>query len=112
MVATAAAEGIDELRLVQADSAVTRDELVFAAELLFREIEIAGRGGTDFGPALVMLAEEGRRQGLRFTVAYLTDLDGRFPDAELARELDVLWIVPSRVRIKPPFGRVLEMTAR
>ena len=112
VVATAAAEGIDELRLVQADSAVTRDELVFAAELLFREIEIAGRGGTDFGPTLVMLAEEGRRQGLRFTVAYLTDLDGRFPDAELARELDVLWIVPSRVRIKPPFGRVLEMTAR
>ena len=112
VVATASAEGIDELRLVQADATVTRDEVVFAAELLFREIEVAGRGGTDFGPALSLLAEEGRRLGTRFTVAYLTDLDGRFPEAETMRGLDVLWVVPTKTAIVPPFGRVLEMRAR
>jgi predicted metal-dependent peptidase len=112
LVSTAAAEGIDELRLVQADCAVTHDEHVFAAELLFREVGIVGRGGTDFGPALRHLAEDGRRQGQRFTVVYLTDLDGRFPEAEEARSLDVLWVVPSRPATMPPFGRVLEMGSR
>lgn len=112
LVATATAEGFEELRLVQADASVTRDELVFAAELLFREIEICGRGGTDFGPALRMLSDAGQRQGERFTVVYLTDLDGRFPDPEHVRSLDVLWVVPTKTTVLPPFGRVLELTAR
>jgi len=112
LVATAAAEGIDELRLVQADSAVTYDEHVFAAELLFRAVAVVGRGGTDFGPALRHLADEGRRQGQCFTVVYLTDLDGRFPDAAEARSLDVLWVVPGRPKAPPPFGRLIEMTPR
>lgn len=109
LVATATAEGVDELRVVQADAAVTHDEIVFASELLFREFGIVGRGGTDFGPALRLLAEDGRRLAQHFTVVYLTDLDGRFPDASEVRSLDVLWIVPSRTKVSPPFGRVLEL---
>ena len=36
-------------------------------------------------------------------------LDGRFPEREAVRLLDVLWVVPG-VRAKhPPFGRVVEM---
>jgi predicted metal-dependent peptidase len=109
LAAVATAEGFDEIRLIQADAAVTRDETVFAAELLFQEVAIAGRGGTDFGPALRSLAEESRRDAERYTVAYLTDLDGKFPPADEVRHLDVLWVVPGKAAKAPPFGRVLEM---
>src|SRR5262249_37374265 len=97
---------------VQADAAVTRDETIFAAELLFQAIGMVGRGGTDFGPALRMLAEESRGGGERFTVVYFTDLDGRFPDAQAARPLEVLWVVPGKAPLVPPFGNVLEMALR
>jgi predicted metal-dependent peptidase len=110
IVAAATAEGIDEIRLMQADAAVTRDERLFAAELLFQEIAITGRGGTDFTPVLNKLASESRRQGDRFTVVYLTDLDGRFPSASSVEHLDVLWVVPHDRDRTPPFGRKLVMT--
>jgi predicted metal-dependent peptidase len=112
VVAAATAESIDELRLLQADATVTRDEVVFAAELLFRPIEICGRGGTDFAPALLKLAEESRREGMRFTAVYLTDLEGRFPPASAVSSLDVLWVVPAKTDAVAPFGRVVEMVGR
>lgn len=109
LASVATAEGFDEVRLVQADAEVTRDETVLAAELLFQEIGIVGRGGTNFRPALAQLADESRRFGERFTVVYLTDLDGRFPEPAEVRLLDVLWVVPGRAARLPPFGRVVEM---
>ncbi|MBM4375494.1 MAG: hypothetical protein FJ095_10445 [Deltaproteobacteria bacterium] len=112
VVATAAAEGIDELRLVQADAAIARDEELDTAELLFRQVAISGRGGTDFGPALERLAEDARRQGQRFTVVYLTDLEGRFPEPPSSRLLDVLWVTPTPPATPPPFGRLLVMARR
>jgi len=110
VAAVATAEGIDEVRLMQADAAVTRDETRFAAELLFDEVTIIGRGGTNFGPALLQLAAEAKRLAQRFTVAYLTDLKGRFPPSEGVQHLDVLWVVPHKTDDAPPFGRVVEMT--
>jgi predicted metal-dependent peptidase len=107
--AVATAEGFDEVRLVQADAEVTRDETLSAAELLFQEIAVVGRGGTDFAPALRMLAVEARREATRFTVAYLTDLDGRFPDGMDVRPLEVLWVTPGKAPRPPPFGKLLEM---
>jgi predicted metal-dependent peptidase len=112
LAAVASAEGFDEIRLVQADAAITRDETVYASELLFQEIAIVGRGGTDFSPALEKLAVESRREAARFTVVYLTDLEGRFPPAADVEHLDVVWVVPGRATRTPPFGRVLEMRAR
>jgi predicted metal-dependent peptidase len=109
LAAVATAEGFDEIRLVQADAAVTRDETVLAAELLFQQVAVVGRGGTDFGPALRALAEESRRLGERYTVVYLTDLDGKMPPAEAARPLEVLWVVPGKAPMAPPFGKVVEM---
>lgn len=109
LAAIATAEGFDDIRLVQADAAVTRDETVFAAELFFQEIAIVGRGGTDFGPALRALAEESRRDAERYTVVYLTDLDGRFPAPAEVTVLEVLWVVPGKAARVPPFGKVLEM---
>jgi predicted metal-dependent peptidase len=111
LASVATAEGFDEVRLVQADAEVTRDETRLAAELLFEAIAIVGRGGTDFGPALLALADESRRTGERFSVLYLTDLDGRFPDADAARALDVWWVVPGKPAKMPPFGRVIGMGA-
>ncbi len=109
LASVASAEGFDEIRVVQSDAEVTRDEVITAAELLFQAVPITGRGGTDFGPALRLLASESRRSGERFTVVYLTDADGRFPLASEAEPLEVLWIVPGKPRNTPPFGRVLSM---
>jgi predicted metal-dependent peptidase len=110
LASVATAEGFDEIRLIQADAEVTRDDTVFAAELLFQKVAVVGRGGTDYTPALTMLADESRRLGERYTVVYLTDLDGKFPPLPAVRHLDVLWVVPGKAPGPPPFGRVLEMS--
>lgn len=109
LAAIATSEGFDEVRLIQADAEVTRDETIFAAELFFQEVAISGRGGTAFGPALEMLAAEAKRYVERYTVVYLTDLDGTFPAAGAVKHLDVLWVVPGKAPKTPPFGRLLEM---
>jgi predicted metal-dependent peptidase len=109
LAAIATSEGFDEVRVVQADAEVTRDETIFAAELLFQKVAVVGRGGTDFGPALRMLAADSQRSGEPFTVVYLTDLDGRFPAASDAKPLQVLWVVPGKASKSPPFGKLVEM---
>jgi predicted metal-dependent peptidase len=109
IASAATAEGIDQVRLMQADAAITRDDDLYAAELLFHEVQMSGRGGTDFGPAIRQLATESRKQVQRFTVVYLTDLDGRFPSADESEPLDVLWVTPHAVQKAPPFGRHLVM---
>ncbi len=109
VASVATAEGFDEVRVVQADAEVTRDEVLSAAELLFHEVAVTGRGGTDFGPALRQLAAESKRAAERFTVVYLTDADGRYPRAEEVSPLEVLWVVPGKPREAPPFGKLLEM---
>jgi predicted metal-dependent peptidase len=107
VASAATAEGLDEVRLIQADSEITSDEVVSPADLLVRKIPIKGRGGTSFAPALLKLAEEGARTGERFTVVYLTDLDGRFPEKKAVRGLEVLWVT---TQVRPvPFGKVLKM---
>ncbi|MFP6683957.1 MAG: VWA-like domain-containing protein [Polyangiaceae bacterium] len=111
IVSVATAEGIDDVRLMQADADITHDETRFAAELLFMDIDIRGRGGTNFAPALERLAEEAKRGAESFTVAYLTDLDGSFPPAASVSMLDVLWVTPHKTDLAPPFGRQLTMTA-
>jgi predicted metal-dependent peptidase len=103
--AAATTEGIDEVRLIQADAEVTSDEVVSPADLLMRKIAVKGRGGTSFGPALVLLAREARSKGEPFTAVYVTDLDGTFPEKKAVRGLDVLWV--STIMRPVPFGRVL-----
>jgi predicted metal-dependent peptidase len=111
VASAAAAEGIEEVRLMQADAEVTSDEMRTPAELLTENIEIRGRGGTSFVPALSRLIEESRRKVERFSVVYLTDLEGMLPRTRDARCLDVLWVVPRKPRRQPPFGTVVEMIA-
>jgi predicted metal-dependent peptidase len=111
VAAAAAAEGIEEVRLMQADAEVTSDEVVTPADLLTEQVTIRGRGGTSFVPALSRLIDESRRKFERFSVVYLTDLEGMLPRSRDARSLDVLWVVPRRPRRKPPFGTVVEMAS-
>ncbi|MET0594617.1 MAG: VWA-like domain-containing protein [Polyangiaceae bacterium] len=112
VASAATAEGIEEVRLMQADSEITSDEIVSPAELSTERIAIQGRGGTSFVPALSRLIDEARRKVERFSVVYLTDLEGMLPRTREARALDVLWVVPRKPRRKPPFGTVVEMNAR
>jgi predicted metal-dependent peptidase len=112
LASAAATEGIEEVRLMQADAEVTSDEIVTPAELATERVAIRGRGGTSFVPALSRLIDEARRKVERFSVVYLTDLEGMLPKTRDARCLDVLWVVPHKPRRKPPFGTVVEMNAR
>jgi predicted metal-dependent peptidase len=107
VASAATAEGVDEVRLVQADSEITSDEIVSAADLLVRKIAIKGRGGTSFAPALLRLAGEAEKTGERFTAVYLTDLDGTFPPRRAVRGIDVLWVT---TQMRPvPFGRAVKI---
>ncbi|MCC7539702.1 MAG: hypothetical protein IT379_26000 [Deltaproteobacteria bacterium] len=109
IAAAASAEGLDEVRLVQCDATITKDSVVSPAELVLERFEIVGRGGTDFRSPLTKLASDARREGARFTVVYVTDLDGPFPAASEVSSLDVLWVVVAPPAKPPPFGRVVEL---
>jgi predicted metal-dependent peptidase len=112
VASAATAEGLEEIRLMQADSEVTSDEILTPAELLTETIAIRGRGGTSFVPALSRLIAEARRKVERFSVVYLTDLEGMLPRTKEAKALDVLWVLPRKPRRKPPFGTVVVMTSK
>lgn len=105
VVSVATAEGIDEVRLLQADAAVTADRVLFGAELLFEPIAIFGRGGSNFEPALMRLQADAVEQGRPFTAVYLSDLDGHFGPAPT--HVDVLWVAPIKPKQPPPFGTLL-----
>ena len=92
IAAAATAEGLDEVRLVQADAEVTSDRVMSPTDMLRAPIAIVGRGGTRFSPALELLAYEANHRGERGGVVYLTDLEGEFPGEWITRYLDVLWV--------------------
>lgn len=97
------AAGVDQVRLVQCDAAVTADAFVDPADLA--SYEIAGYGGSDVTPALEHLADDARTRA----AIVLTDGDVGFP-AE-APPYDVLWVLPraSMTGFAPPYGRVVVM---
>ena len=100
------AAGVDQVRLVQCDAAVTGDELLDPAGLAERRIE--GYGGSDLSPALRHLAED---QHVR-AVVVVTDGEIAYPPEPMPYEL--LWLVPARCRsaFTPPYGRVVAMDPR
>lgn len=96
------ATGIDEIRVVQCDTAITGDETLSPAELA--DYEVRGYGGSDLTPAMAMLAEDPR-----VTAAIvITDGDITFPSAPTPYA--VLWAVPGETtNFAPPYGRVVAM---
>ncbi|MGL5138671.1 MAG: vWA domain-containing protein [Beijerinckiaceae bacterium] len=98
------ATGIDEIRVIQCDTAVTSDEMLGPSELA--EYEVKGYGGSDLTPALLTLAEDPRVSA----AIVITDGDITYPTEPTPYA--VLWTVPgASTNFSPPYGRVIAMGA-
>jgi predicted metal-dependent peptidase len=95
------AAGVDQVRLLQCDAAVTADETLAPVELAEREI--AGYGGSDLSPAMQRLADDPH---VRAAVV-ITDGDIAYPQERMPYE--VLWVMPAPGAFRPPYGRVIAM---
>jgi len=97
------AVGVDRVRLVQCDAAVTSDELITPEELAEREV--FGYGGSDLSPALRHLAED---RDVR-AVIVITDGEIAYPNDTMP--YDVLWVLPpgASAGFQPTYGRVIVM---
>jgi len=100
------AVGVDRVRLVQCDAALTSDEMIDPEDLAERRIE--GYGGSDLSPALRHLAAD---QHVR-AVVVVTDGEIAYPDEPMP--YDLLWLVVGRIppAFNPPCGRVVSMQPR
>jgi predicted metal-dependent peptidase len=100
------AAGVDQVRLVQCDAAVTGDEFLDPHDLAERRIE--GYGGSDLSPALRYLADD---QHVR-AVIVMTDGEIAYPPEPMPYRL--LWLVPAPFRsaFNPSYGRVVSMEPR
>jgi predicted metal-dependent peptidase len=94
---------VDQIRLVQCDTAVTSDQFLSPAEVAAHPI--AGYGGSDLSPALHHLADDPHVKA----VVVLTDGDIEYPEEEMP--YDVLWLLPAdgSPSFRPPYGSVLTM---
>jgi len=98
--------GIDQVRLVQCDAAVTSDTLVDPADLARRRLD--GWGGSDMGPALNHLALD---HSVR-AVLVLTDGEVLVPDERWPFELAWLLTPGAFPGFAPPQGCVLRLWER
>jgi predicted metal-dependent peptidase len=98
------ATGIDDIRVIQCDTAVTSDEVLSPVELA--EYEVRGYGGSDLTAALLALSDDPR-----VTAAIIiTDGDIAYPAEPMPYA--VLWAVPGETTsFAPPYGRVVTMTS-
>jgi predicted metal-dependent peptidase len=99
------AASVDDIRLVQCDTAVTSDELLTPSALA--AYEVSGYGGSDLTPAMLALADDPR---VTATIV-ITDGDITFPAEPMPYA--VLWILPPHGQpgFAPPYGRVVTMHA-
>ena len=97
------AVGVDRIRLLQCDVAVTSDEELAPEELV--HYTVTGYGGSDLTPAMERLAADPQ---VRAT-AIVTDGDVQFPDDPMPYE--VLWVLPQipSAAFSPRYGRVVVM---
>ena len=99
------ATGIDDIRVVQCDTAVTSDEMLTPGELA--EDQVTGYGGSDLTPALKALAADARVT----SAIVITDGDITYPTE--AMPFAVLWAVPGdSTPFAPRYGRVVSMPRR
>ena len=97
------AVGVDQVRVVQCDTAVTADDSVDPAQL--ENYSITGYGGSDLSPAMDHLAGDPAVRA----VIVITDAEIDYP-----REVppySVLWVLPQSAgaSFNPPYGRVVRM---
>jgi predicted metal-dependent peptidase len=97
------AAAVDQIRLVQCDTAVTSDRFLTPEELARHEI--TGYGGSDLSPALRHLADDARVEA----VVVLTDGEITYPPEPMP--YSVLWVLPALAPpgFHPPYGAVIAM---
>jgi len=93
--------GVDQVRIMQCDSAVTADEIVSPDALA--SYPVHGFGGSDLSPAMLSLADD----PLVRTAIVITDGDIVFPAEPMPYA--VLWVLPRAASFNPPYGRVIAM---
>jgi predicted metal-dependent peptidase len=98
------AAGVDQVRLVQCDTAVTADDCVDPAQL--ENFQVTGYGGSDLSPGMEHLAGDPAVRA----VIVITDGEIDFPRE--APPYSVLWVLPERAGgvFNPSYGRVVRMT--
>jgi predicted metal-dependent peptidase len=99
------AVSVDQLRLLQCDTAITSDLFLMPSEVA--KHQISGYGGSDLSPALRHLAEDPHVEA----VVVLTDGEIAYPPERMP--YDVLWVLPSygSLAFQPPYGVVIRMQA-
>ncbi len=102
------AVGIEQVRVLQCDVDVTKDEFV-ATEQLAR-YEISGLGGTNMTPAMEKLADDPDVE----SVILITDEDIQWtPILEEEPPYNLLWVLMRPVPdFHPPYGEVITMEPR
>ncbi len=97
------AVAVDQVRLVQCDTAVTSDEVIEPAHL--SEFEVRGLGGSDLTPAMLALAED----PLVTACLVVTDGDVAYPPE--AMPYSVLWVLPEQGApgFRPGYGHIVTM---
>ena len=97
------AVGVDQVRLVQCDTAMTADDCIDPAQL--ENFQVSGYGGSDLSPALAHLAAD---PAVR---AAIVITDGEIDYSRDAPPYHVLWVLPqsSGAAFNPPYGRVVVM---
>ena len=95
------AAGIDQIRIVQCDVAVTADEIVSPQELA--SFQVSGFGGSDLTAAMMTLADDAAVT----SAVIVTDGEIAFPSAPMP--YNVLWVLPAlnAPRFNPPYGQVI-----
>jgi predicted metal-dependent peptidase len=94
---------VDNIRLIQCDTAVSFDEVMSPAAL--GEFRVSGFGGSDLSPAMLALVQDARVTA----AVVITDGDIEYPQAPMPYA--VLWVVPQSANpaFNPPYGRVVTM---
>ena len=97
------AAGVDQVRLVQCDTAVTADDCIDPAQL--ENFQVTGYGGSDLSPGMEHLASDPAVRA----VIVITDGEIDFPRE--APPYNVLWVLPERAGgvFNPSYGRVVRM---
>lgn len=94
---------VDQVRIVQCDTAVTADDSIVPAELA--AFQVSGYGGSDLTPAMDHLSAD------PVVRAAIIITDGDIYHAQEEPPYSVLWVLPESAGLgfNPPYGRVVRM---
>lgn len=95
--------GIEAVRVIQCDTAISRDDIVPLDDLATYRIE--GFGGSDMSPAMELIADDPE------VTAAVVITDGAIWYPSTPMPYEVLWAVYGTAYFKPPYGHVIRTTS-